>query len=156
MSLEIIYSIYMCKKDLALNNRQWLICHKTKSNNIYIYTYIYLAPDWTTRFFFAIHIVVTWLKRRKIEYVGHVKYQVTWRSKMWISKFSAWFIFIIANILWFFTTFSWFEYCKDFAFWIHFWHWIIYIYIYINVDWRKLIKSISVSVFPSIFVSKKK
>ena len=30
--LEIIYLIYMYKKDLALNNRQWLICHKTKVN----------------------------------------------------------------------------------------------------------------------------
>ena len=29
---KIIYSIYMYKKDLALNNRQWLICHKTKPN----------------------------------------------------------------------------------------------------------------------------
>ena len=35
--LEIIYLIYMYKKDLALNNLQWLICHKTKLNqNIYI------------------------------------------------------------------------------------------------------------------------
>ena len=34
MCLEIIYSIYMYKKDLALNNLQWLICHKTKSNQI--------------------------------------------------------------------------------------------------------------------------
>ena len=24
--------MYMCKKDLALNNLQWLICHKTKPN----------------------------------------------------------------------------------------------------------------------------
>ena len=32
MSLEIIYFMYMYKKDLALNNRQWLICHKTKPN----------------------------------------------------------------------------------------------------------------------------
>ena len=30
MCLEIIYSIYMYKMDLALNNQQWLICHKTK------------------------------------------------------------------------------------------------------------------------------
>ena len=28
--LEIIYLIYIYKKDLALNNLQWLICHKTK------------------------------------------------------------------------------------------------------------------------------
>ena len=27
--LEIIYLIYMYKKDLAFNNLQWLICHKT-------------------------------------------------------------------------------------------------------------------------------
>ena len=32
--LEIIYSIYMYKKDLALNNLQWLICHKTQPNQI--------------------------------------------------------------------------------------------------------------------------
>ena len=29
MCLEIIYSIYMYKKDLALDDLQWLICHKT-------------------------------------------------------------------------------------------------------------------------------
>ena len=28
--LEIIYMIYMYKKDFALNNQQWLIWHKTK------------------------------------------------------------------------------------------------------------------------------
>ncbi len=27
-----IYLIYIYKKDLALNNLQWLICHETKSN----------------------------------------------------------------------------------------------------------------------------
>ena len=32
-----IYLIYMYKEDLALNNLQWLICHKTQPNqNIYI------------------------------------------------------------------------------------------------------------------------
>ena len=30
MYLQIIYLIYMYKEDLALNNLQWLICHKTK------------------------------------------------------------------------------------------------------------------------------
>ena len=33
----ITYLIYMYKKDLALNNLQWLICHNTKPNLI---TYI--------------------------------------------------------------------------------------------------------------------
>ena len=32
MCLKIIYLIYMYKKDLVLNNLQWLICHKTKPN----------------------------------------------------------------------------------------------------------------------------
>ena len=32
MSLEIIYSIYMYKKDLASIDLQWLICNKTKPN----------------------------------------------------------------------------------------------------------------------------
>ena len=38
MYLEIIYLIYMYKQDLALNNLQWLICHKTKPYvfNIYV------------------------------------------------------------------------------------------------------------------------
>ena len=32
MCLEIVYLIYMYKKNLALNNIQWLIRHKTKPN----------------------------------------------------------------------------------------------------------------------------
>ena len=32
MCLEIIYLIYMYKKDLALNNLEWLMCHKTQPN----------------------------------------------------------------------------------------------------------------------------
>ena len=28
-----VYLIYMHKEDLALNNQQWLICHKTKLNH---------------------------------------------------------------------------------------------------------------------------
>ena len=32
MSLEIIYFIYMYRKNLALNDLQWLICHKIKLN----------------------------------------------------------------------------------------------------------------------------
>ena len=32
MCLQIIYDIYMYKQDLASNNLQWLICHKTKPN----------------------------------------------------------------------------------------------------------------------------
>ena len=38
MSLEIIYLIHMYKKDLVLNNQQWLICHQTK------WSYQTLAP----------------------------------------------------------------------------------------------------------------
>ena len=32
MSIQIKYLIYMSKQDLALNNKQWLIYHKTKPN----------------------------------------------------------------------------------------------------------------------------
>ena len=32
MCLQIMYLIYTYKEDLALNNLQWLMCHKTKSN----------------------------------------------------------------------------------------------------------------------------
>ena len=34
MCLEIIYLTYMYEKDLALNNFEWLTCHKTKPNQI--------------------------------------------------------------------------------------------------------------------------
>ena len=34
------YLIYMFKKDLALNNRQQLICHKTQPNQIIYIQYI--------------------------------------------------------------------------------------------------------------------
>ena len=34
MSIEIIFFVYMYKEDLALNNLQWLICHKTQPNQI--------------------------------------------------------------------------------------------------------------------------
>ena len=34
--LNHIYLIYMYKEDLALNNLQWLICHKTQLNHIYL------------------------------------------------------------------------------------------------------------------------
>ena len=41
MCLEVIYLIYMYKKDLALNNLQWLICHqiqlKANQNKSYIF-----------------------------------------------------------------------------------------------------------------------
>ena len=33
MCLQIIYLIYMYKIDFALNNLQWLECHKTKPNS---------------------------------------------------------------------------------------------------------------------------
>ena len=33
MCLGIIYLIYISKNDLALNDLQWLICHKTKPNH---------------------------------------------------------------------------------------------------------------------------
>ena len=32
MCFEIIYLVYMYKKDLELNYLQWLICHKTYRN----------------------------------------------------------------------------------------------------------------------------
>ena len=34
----------MYKEDLALNNRQWLICHKTQPNQI-IYILIYMYKE---------------------------------------------------------------------------------------------------------------
>ena len=37
MYSETIYLIYIYKKDLALNNLQWLICHQTKPKHIYFW-----------------------------------------------------------------------------------------------------------------------
>ena len=40
MCLEVIYLICMYKKDLALNNLQWLIYHKTKPNKNKSYNFL--------------------------------------------------------------------------------------------------------------------
>ena len=40
MYLETIHLIYMYKKDMALNNLEWLICHKTKPNSLNVLTVI--------------------------------------------------------------------------------------------------------------------
>ena len=39
MCLDIMYLIYMYKKDLVWNNPQWFICHKTKRKQA-IYSYL--------------------------------------------------------------------------------------------------------------------
>ena len=41
-----IFNIYMYKEDLALNNLQWLICHKTKPNQIIYIWYICIKRIW--------------------------------------------------------------------------------------------------------------
>ena len=46
MCLQIIYLIYMNKEDLALNNLQWLICHKTQPNQIIYIQYICMKRIW--------------------------------------------------------------------------------------------------------------
>ena len=45
-SLQIIYLINMQKQDLQLNNLQWLICHKTKPNQIICIKYICIKRIW--------------------------------------------------------------------------------------------------------------
>ena len=55
-----VYLIYMYKQDLALNNLQWLVCHKTKP-----------VGAKTLRFRIQInnYVSFTWLKRRsQVEY----------------------------------------------------------------------------------------
>ena len=39
------YLIYMYKEDLALNNQQWLICHKTKPNTKDNYSWIIIKDQ---------------------------------------------------------------------------------------------------------------
>ena len=41
-----IYLIYMYKEDLALNNLQWLICHKAQPNQIIYIWYICIKRIW--------------------------------------------------------------------------------------------------------------
>ena len=41
MCLHIIYLIYKFREDLVLSNKQWLICHKTKSNQTNLQNYLY-------------------------------------------------------------------------------------------------------------------
>ena len=41
--LQIIYIQYICIENLALNNLQWLICHKTKPNQTELHGYIHKA-----------------------------------------------------------------------------------------------------------------
>ena len=43
---QIIYLIYMHKEALALNNLQWLICHKTEQNQIMYFIYICIKSIW--------------------------------------------------------------------------------------------------------------
>ena len=44
--LNHIYLVYMYKEDLALNNLQWLICHKTQPNQIIYIKYICIKRIW--------------------------------------------------------------------------------------------------------------
>ena len=44
--IQHIYSIYMYKEDLALNNLQWLICYETQPNQILYIQYICIKRIW--------------------------------------------------------------------------------------------------------------
>ena len=70
-STHIYIYIYIYKEDLALNNLQWLICHKNQPTQyiIYIYIYIYkedlafnnlqwLKPNQTKSYIFYIYIYI--------------------------------------------------------------------------------------------------
>ena len=46
MCLKILYSMYMYKKDLALNNLQWLIYHKTQPDQIIYIWYRCIKRIW--------------------------------------------------------------------------------------------------------------
>ena len=49
MCLQIIYSIYIYKGDVLLNNQQWLICHKTIPNQTKSYVLLTLNnQQWLT------------------------------------------------------------------------------------------------------------
>ena len=57
-----IYLIYMYKQDLALNNLQWLICHKT--NNLCFH--VCLSFEYVQNFFFfnCLFVCLSWIPLR--------------------------------------------------------------------------------------------
>ena len=57
MCLEIMYLIYKYKKDLALNNQQLFICHKTKPN----YPLLLYLPFRPSRLFFLLSFLPPFL-----------------------------------------------------------------------------------------------
>ena len=75
MCLEIIYvfDIDMYKQDLALNDLQWLICHKTQPNriklyknsyvNIYNYSHIFIYESIIFLHIFRVFILCTYIFR---------------------------------------------------------------------------------------------
>ena len=62
MFLNHIYLIYMNKADLALNNHQWLVCHKTKQNQnvmvqlVFELTYYDVAMQYISHYAIGAHI----------------------------------------------------------------------------------------------------
>ena len=51
-----IYLIYMYKEDLALDNLQWLICHKTKRNETFFFEHVFdLVVKYSENFLFRNH-----------------------------------------------------------------------------------------------------
>ena len=70
MFLEIIYLIYMYKKDLVLHNLQWLICHKTKPNQTDQISSTYLSVFTGTRnaVIYAVSTFPCTLTHQKIDF----------------------------------------------------------------------------------------
>ena len=80
MCLEIIYLIYMYKKNLALNNIQWLVRRKTKPNQTKLSLTKIMELAQLDFFYFTLN---KWIrdKRQKIfsliaEHFGFIKYSL--------------------------------------------------------------------------------
>ena len=88
-----MYLIYMYKQDLVLNNLKWLICHKTKSNRIWIkslvvYSFFFL-------FFLSVYprkekekslTFLVWLMicQKMISFVWKIFFQKRMGPTMWV------------------------------------------------------------------------
>ena len=71
-----IFNIYMYKDDMALNNRQWLICNKTQTNQI-IYIYYLYKEDlaWNNLQWLTCHKT----QPNQIIYIWYISIKRIWR-----------------------------------------------------------------------------
>ena len=81
MSLQILYLIYIYKRDLTSNNLQWLICHETQLNQkqLFDFKYSYLILIISTQLYnfkYSYLIQIIWLQLYNFR--GSYLIQIIW------------------------------------------------------------------------------